>query len=148
MDINSELWNSTQSPGNRDTAGNAIKFAVPTVANGKVYIGTSSEVDVYGLFPRAALTSPAPSSKLAGSNVTFSWTPGSGGVSAYELWLGTTGVNSSDAYNSGSVSSTSVNVTGLPTNGVTLYKGSGQGSITCGSRSTTRTQKRERQLRR
>lgn len=58
-----ELWNSAESSS--DQAGNAVKFTVPAIANGKVYIGTrgnntggvygstsiSGELDVYGLKP-------------------------------------------------------------------------------------------------
>jgi hypothetical protein len=41
-----EYWNSSGASG-----GGPVKFALPTVANGKVYVGTSSELDVYGLLP-------------------------------------------------------------------------------------------------
>lgn len=46
--VEHELYNSLQNYS-RDHAGRALRFAIPTVANGRVYVGAKGEVDVYGL---------------------------------------------------------------------------------------------------
>lgn len=46
--VSMELYNSNQA-GTRDVPGAAVKFSVPTIANGKVYIGTQTDIDVFGL---------------------------------------------------------------------------------------------------
>jgi hypothetical protein len=47
-DVSKELYNSQQA-GSRDMLPFGVGFAVPTIANGKVYVGTVSELDVFGL---------------------------------------------------------------------------------------------------
>lgn len=44
-----QLYNSSINAG--DKLGNSLQFAVPTVANGKVYVGSVNELDVFGLLP-------------------------------------------------------------------------------------------------
>ena len=68
----------------------------------------------------AQLTSPAPGSMLSSSSVTFTWSAGVGATD-YELWVGSTGAGSSNLFYPGLTTSTSESVTGLPTNGETLY---------------------------
>lgn len=46
--IANELYNSAQA-GSRDQAGQALKFTVPTIANGRVFVPTATELDIYGL---------------------------------------------------------------------------------------------------
>ena len=45
-----QLYNSDQA-GSRDTLDVAAKFSVPLVANGKVFVGSMSQLTVYGLLP-------------------------------------------------------------------------------------------------
>jgi hypothetical protein len=46
-DLSAPLYSSSTLAN--DAAGNAIKFGVPTVAAGKVFFGTQTEISVYGL---------------------------------------------------------------------------------------------------
>ena len=44
-----EIYNSTQAAGNRDQFGTGNKYITPTVADGKVFVGTTNSVAVFGL---------------------------------------------------------------------------------------------------
>ena len=44
-----ELYNSTQAANNRDRFGTGNKFITPTIADGKVFVGTTAGVAVFGL---------------------------------------------------------------------------------------------------
>ena len=47
-----ELYNSNQASGGRDQFGSGNKFIAPTIANGKVYVGTTTGVGVFGLLSK------------------------------------------------------------------------------------------------
>lgn len=71
--LNTELYDSNQFSS--DDPGPAVKFTVPTVANGSVYMGTQTQLAVFGLLPsiRANLTI-TPDSIAFGDKVTMGTT--------------------------------------------------------------------------
>jgi Legume lectin domain/Chitobiase/beta-hexosaminidase C-terminal domain len=93
------LWDSGQS-GGRDSPGSATKFAPPTIANGKVYIGNLTSVVAYGLLNGQATTptfSPASGTYAGPQTVTISdATPG---ASFFYTTDGTTPTTTSTRYN-------------------------------------------------
>jgi PASTA domain/S-layer homology domain len=48
-DLTTEFYNSNQAPSGRDQFGPGNKFIVPTIADGKVFVGTTNSVAVFGL---------------------------------------------------------------------------------------------------
>jgi hypothetical protein len=48
-DLSIELYSSNDAPGGRDHFGTGNKFITPTIANGKVYVGTTNGVGAFGL---------------------------------------------------------------------------------------------------
>ncbi len=51
LNLGTQLYRSDTTIGAANAAGNAVKFCVPVVANGKVYVGTQTELTVFGLLP-------------------------------------------------------------------------------------------------
>jgi len=56
-----ELYTGDQAAGGRDQLGTANKFAVPTIADGQVFVGTTNSLEIFGL-----LNGPTPQIQGAG----------------------------------------------------------------------------------
>jgi uncharacterized protein (TIGR03437 family) len=71
LDLTSELWNSDLN-ASRDGLGAFSKFATPTVANGMVYVPTSSgTLVVYGLFMPGGPPPSQPAIASAGNSASY-----------------------------------------------------------------------------
>lgn len=91
-----ELYNSSQADGGtRDCPGPAVKFAVPTVANGKVYVAAQYTVSVYGLSNFLDTPAIIPDSTIFTNAISITITDASPGVTLYYTLDGSTpGTNS------------------------------------------------------
>lgn len=63
--LNTELYNTNQAANSRDTFGTASHFGTPMIVNGKVYVGTSNGVAVFGLLGKSTLAGAATPKKLS-----------------------------------------------------------------------------------
>ena len=113
-----QLYNSNNA-GPRDTLGPAPRFITPTIVNGKVFVGTKTQLVAYGLFPTLSVTggngqtgqvaTPLPVSLTVKASNPYSGNPIAGVT-----------VNFSDAAKGGSFSSASA-VTDSTGTATTIY---------------------------
>lgn len=106
-DLSKELYNSNQAANGRDHFGSGNKFIVPTVVNGKVYVGTTNGVGALGLLCSYA---------IAPQSVTI---PASGATTQTLNVVATNGCSWTASSNAGFLTITSGS------------SGTGSGSVTC-----------------
>jgi hypothetical protein len=120
-----ELYTSAQAPFNRDQLGSVVKFTVPTIANGRVYVGTATALVAYGLLP-VATTVPAAPGKLtatavSGPQIDLTWQDNAHGESGYLIEESTDGTNFAQIATAGT-NATSFAVTGLQLSTVYTFR--------------------------
>ena len=67
--ISNELYDSTQAPKLRDRILSTSRFVVPTVVNGKVFVGGLNQLYVFGILPSLIISSGNNQSGAAGTTL-------------------------------------------------------------------------------
>jgi hypothetical protein len=103
IDLGKMLYNSNQAAGGRDVPGGAVKFSVPTVANGKVYVGGQSSLSAFGLIatlPTAAPPAFSPAPGTYNGNTSVALSDSTSGSTIYFTTNGAAPTTSSTRYSS------------------------------------------------
>ncbi len=67
------LYGTNQAPNSRDKLPAVGHFVTPTVANGRVYVGTQASLEAYGLFHTAAITGGNAQTATVGTQLPVSF---------------------------------------------------------------------------
>jgi hypothetical protein len=131
----SNLLYASNLTANPDTLGPAVKFVVPVVTNGKVYVGAQQEVDVFGLLgsqSRAATPSFSPAGGSYANSVQVTMSDSTANSTIYYTTDGSTPSTSSTKY------ATPITLTGTTTlQGVAVATGFLQSSVASASYTIT-----------
>ncbi len=92
-----EIYNSTQA-GSRDGLGAPVKFTLPTVANGKVYVPTAAAVAVFGNGLWGTPPTITPNGGVFTNSITVSLSSSVAGAMIYYTLDGTVPTTSSTPY--------------------------------------------------
>jgi hypothetical protein len=106
LNLSDELYRSDQEVAGtaasawlRDQLGPATKFTVPTITNGRVFVGTGNSISVFGLFPAPTGVPGAASNLVAqtiaptGRHVTLTWTNNATDATGVRIYRSTDDVN-------------------------------------------------------
>ena len=95
--LGAELYNSSATNG-RDLLGPPVKFSVPTVVNGKVYVGTANALAVFGLGKWTATPSVTPAEGNYPNSVQVTVSDSTPGAVVYYTTDGSVPTQSSTRY--------------------------------------------------
>ena len=114
--LGTELWTSAQA-GARDQLGGAVLFAVPTIINGEVFVGTSNSLVAYGEFaPPTSIPDPPTNlaaTPVSGVQINLSWQDNANNEAGYDIEESADGGNTWMHVTDASANSTAYAVGGL-----------------------------------